>query len=122
MSSKRKQKKLKNIIEIADYYPKKIVHNTPKTENQKEYYNLIASNHTDIILGVGPSGTGKTLLAVESAIRGYQDKRFDKIVITRPAVSIDEQHGFLIASRRHRKRIEPERLRIRGRIHLGHLL
>ena len=98
MSSKRKQKKLKNIIEIADYYPKKIVHNTPKTENQKEYFNLIQSNHTDIILGVGPSGTGKTLLAVESAIRGYQDKRFDKIVITRPAVSIDEQHGFLPGS------------------------
>lgn len=95
MSQKRKRKQLKNIIDIADYYPKKIIHNTPKTENQKEYYNLIQSNHTDIILGVGPSGTGKTLLAVESAIQGYMDKRFNKIVITRPAVSIDEQHGFL---------------------------
>ena len=75
MSQKRKRKQLKNIIDIADYYPKKIIHNTPKTENQKEYYNLIQSNHTDIILGVGPSGTGKTLLAVESAIQGYMDYR-----------------------------------------------
>ena len=65
MSQKRKRKQLKNIIDIADYYPKNIIQNTPKTEDQKEYCNLIQSTHTDIVLGIDPSGTGKTLLAVE---------------------------------------------------------
>ena len=41
MSQKRKRKQLKNIIDIADYYPKKIIQNTPKTENQKEYNDPI---------------------------------------------------------------------------------
>jgi|TARA_B100001248_G_scaffold249011_1_gene221816 phosphate starvation-inducible PhoH-like protein len=44
---------------------------------------------------MGPAGTGKTLLAVLAAIRALREGDCEKIVVTRPAVSVDEQHGFL---------------------------
>ena len=44
---------------------------------------------------MGPAGTGKTLLGVLSAIDAYNNGACEKIVVTRPAVSVDEQHGFL---------------------------
>ena len=43
----------------------------------------------------GPAGTGKTLLSTLYALREFKNKTYSKIVITRPAVSVDEQHGFL---------------------------
>ena len=49
----------------------------------------------DIVFGIGPAGTGKTLLAVQVAIKNFKDGLVDKIVITRPAVSVDEDLGFL---------------------------
>ena len=49
----------------------------------------------DIVFGIGPAGTGKTLLAVQVAIKNFKEGLFDKIVITRPAVSVDEDLGFL---------------------------
>ena len=56
-----------------------------KTEILKHPFNFI----------VGNAGSGKTLLAVQSAIVSLKKGRVEKIVITRPAVSVDEQHGFL---------------------------
>ena len=47
------------------------------------------------VLMVGPPGTGKTLLGVLASIRALQEGTVDKIVVTRPAISVDEQHGFL---------------------------
>ena len=44
---------------------------------------------------MGPAGTGKTMLGVLAAIQAMKTGQCDKIVITRPAVSVDEQHGFL---------------------------
>ena len=44
---------------------------------------------------MGPAGTGKTMLGVLAAIDAMNNRQCDKIVITRPAVSVDEQHGFL---------------------------
>ena len=52
----------------------------------------------DIVFGIGPAGTGKTLLAVQVAIKNFKEGLFDKIVITRPAVSVDEDLGFLPGS------------------------
>jgi phosphate starvation-inducible PhoH-like protein len=49
----------------------------------------------DIVFGVGPAGTGKTLLAVQVAVKLFKDGVIDKIIVTRPAVSADEDLGFL---------------------------
>jgi phosphate starvation-inducible PhoH-like protein len=48
-----------------------------------------------IIFAIGPAGTGKTMLAVQWAIEQLNRGEVSKIIITRPAVSVDEEHGFL---------------------------
>jgi len=49
----------------------------------------------DIVFGIGPAGTGKTLLAVQVAVKLFKEGAVDKIIVTRPAVSVDEDLGFL---------------------------
>ena len=68
---------------------------TPKTENQKTYYNYLVNKNSSIIISVGPAGTGKTLLACCSAIKQLKNKEVDKIILTRPVVSVEEDIGFL---------------------------
>ena len=67
----------------------------PKTLSQDKLVADIQDTNKDIVLSVGPAGTGKTYLATKSAIKAFVSKEVSKIVITRPAVSVDEQHGFL---------------------------
>ena len=49
----------------------------------------------DIVFGIGPAGTGKTMLACQVAVKAFLDGNVDKIIVTRPAVSADEDLGFL---------------------------
>lgn len=70
----------------------------PKNIRQEEYMALLEDKSKSIVFAVGPAGTGKTLLACMLAIRELKMGRIEKIVITRPAVSVDEQHGFLPGS------------------------
>ena len=49
----------------------------------------------DIVFGIGPAGTGKTMLACQIAVKAFLDGQVDKIIVTRPAVSADEDLGFL---------------------------
>lgn len=100
--SKRKFKNSKK-------YNSKIIqfeeHNTPKRSRKKRVEiiprNLAQEEYifsiTDcaVTFGIGPAGTGKTLLATLMAIQSLKDAEVEKIVVTRPAVSVDEQHGFL---------------------------
>lgn len=65
----------------------------PKNINQKKYLKFIAKN--DIVFGVGPAGTGKTYLAVAAALKALQDKKVEKVILTRPAVEAGEALGFL---------------------------
>ncbi len=67
----------------------------PKNLSQETY--LLKLNDTDkmIVFAIGPAGTGKTMLGVQWAIDQLKYGTADKIIITRPAVSVDEQHGFL---------------------------
>jgi len=65
----------------------------PKTINQKKYLEAIENN--TIILGIGPAGTGKTYLAVLSALKKLKDNQIKRIVLTRPAVEAGEKLGFL---------------------------
>jgi phosphate starvation-inducible PhoH-like protein len=65
----------------------------PKTPGQAEYLRLIAEN--DIVVGIGPAGTGKTYLAVAAAVDALAKKRVRRIVLARPAVEAGESLGFL---------------------------
>jgi len=65
----------------------------PKTSGQSEYLKLIADN--DIVVGIGPAGTGKTYLAVAAAVDALSRKRVKRIVLARPAVEAGESLGFL---------------------------
>ena len=65
----------------------------PKTPGQAEYLGQIAEN--DIVVGIGPAGTGKTYLAVAAAVDALARKRVRRIVLARPAVEAGESLGFL---------------------------
>lgn len=56
---------------------------------------MLQDEATSIVLAIGPAGTGKTMLAVQNGIKMYQEGLVDKIIVTRPAVSVDEDLGFL---------------------------
>lgn len=65
----------------------------PKGKNQKEYLDAIQNN--EISFGVGPAGTGKTYLAVAMAVNYFNERRVERIVLTRPAVEAGESLGYL---------------------------
>jgi phosphate starvation-inducible PhoH-like protein len=66
---------------------------TPKTPGQAEYLAKIAKH--DIVVGIGPAGTGKTYLAVAAAVDALARKRVRRIILARPAVEAGENLGFL---------------------------
>jgi phosphate starvation-inducible PhoH-like protein len=66
---------------------------TPKSINQKRYIDAIRGY--DIVIGIGPAGTGKTYLAMAMAIASLTKKEVDRIILTRPAVEAGEKLGFL---------------------------
>ncbi len=65
----------------------------PKTTGQRDYLRSIAEH--DIVIGIGPAGTGKTYLAVAAAVDALARKRVRRIVLARPAVEAGENLGFL---------------------------
>ncbi len=65
----------------------------PKTPGQSEYLRMMQDN--DIVVGIGPAGTGKTYLAVAAAVDALTRKRVRRIVLARPAVEAGESLGFL---------------------------
>ena len=65
----------------------------PKTVGQKEYVEAIRKNV--LTFGIGPAGTGKTYLAVATAVQALQDKQVNRIILSRPAVEAGERLGFL---------------------------
>ncbi len=65
----------------------------PKTAGQEEY--LRAIKNSELVFCIGPAGTGKTFLAVASAVAALTDGEVDRIVISRPAVEAGERLGFL---------------------------
>jgi len=67
---------------------------SPRNLTQKKYIDLLYST-VPIVIGTGPAGTGKTLLACHAGSKALVSGRVQKLILTRPAVSVDEQHGFL---------------------------
>lgn len=65
----------------------------PKTLGQKDYIELIRNKM--IVFGIGPAGTGKTYLAMASAINAFKNDEVGRIILTRPAIEAGEKLGFL---------------------------
>ena len=65
----------------------------PKTQGQRDYLQAI-TNH-EIVVSIGPAGTGKTYLAVAKAVEALARKRVRRIILARPAVEAGESLGFL---------------------------
>jgi phosphate starvation-inducible PhoH-like protein len=75
---------------------KKPVDLIPKSINQEKYILSLLDDKTDIVVVSGPAGTGKTYLAMLAAIKALRSGEVQQIILTRPAVGVDdEKHGFL---------------------------
>ena len=102
-------------IEEADYLPftnKKLYENMqhlssaekqrleqkftkPKSGPQRDYYNLLSQRTKKIVVATGPAGTGKTLFATEMGVKNFLTNNVEKIIFTRPSVTVDEDLGYL---------------------------
>jgi phosphate starvation-inducible PhoH-like protein len=81
-----------NVVKLGNRQYKR-VELLPRNTAQETYVEALLSKR--MVFAVGPAGTGKTLLAVLRAIQALRSQEITKIIITRPAVSVDEKHGFL---------------------------
>lgn len=91
------QEQQSNVIKLVDNNNQKRhrVQIYPKNLNQEAYLLKLNDPRKMIVFAIGPAGTGKTMLAVQWAIDQLKYGDAQKIIITRPAVSVDEEHGFL---------------------------
>jgi len=67
----------------------------PKSVNQQNYVDQLNDKNIDMIIAVGPAGTGKTLFACLKAISQLKNGEIRKLVVTRPVVTVEEEIGFL---------------------------
>lgn len=86
-----------DVINLNSYTKQRKRHVTmiPKNLRQEDYIEYLDDPNKHIVFAMGPAGTGKTLLGVLAAVRALKEGEIEKLVVTRPAVSVDEQHGFL---------------------------
>jgi phosphate starvation-inducible PhoH-like protein len=85
-----------NLIQIKPYLKRKQqVLIVPRNLSQESYLEMLKNPKKYIVFAIGPAGTGKTMLGVQMAIKLLKEGVITKIVVTRPAVSVDEEHGFL---------------------------
>ena len=68
----------------------------PRTRNQERLVLALQDDAQHMVVTSGPAGTGKTYLAMQAAVKALRENRCDRIILTRPAVGVeDERHGFL---------------------------
>jgi phosphate starvation-inducible PhoH-like protein len=98
--SKRVKKRFTSDVNVIDFQPylpnkKQRVVLLPRNKHQENYLFKLNDDTKNIVFAIGPAGTGKTMLAVQMGVRLFQEGKVDKIIVTRPAVSVDEDLGFL---------------------------
>jgi phosphate starvation-inducible PhoH-like protein len=86
-----------NVTNFNQYVQqRKTVNLIPKSLNQETYIDLLTDESKHIVFATGPAGTGKTMLAMLAGIKAYKEGQVTKLILTRPAVGVDdEKHGFL---------------------------
>lgn len=86
-----------NTVNFQDYVKRKTqVTLIPRNRSQEDYVDMLLDPSKLLVFAVGPAGTGKTMLAVLAAIKAFKEGEIEKIILTRPAVGVDdEKHGFL---------------------------
>jgi len=94
-SQNRGQTNLINLDHARTERKQRVVQLIPRNTKQEEYLKFLEDESNKIIISAGSAGTGKTLFAVTKAIQDLQNNKIERIIITRPAVSVDEEHGFL---------------------------
>ena len=97
-SQKRQMTQQENTIRFDQVKPVKQrpIDIVPRTRNQERLVLALQSADQHIVVTAGPAGTGKTYLAMLSAVKAFRAGEVDRIVLTRPAVGVeDEKHGFL---------------------------
>jgi len=67
----------------------------PRNPRQERYIQMLEANHPSIVVAMGPAGVAKTYLCNAIGIQKLLNGDVERLIITRPAVSVDEQHGFL---------------------------
>ena len=100
MSRKQMKKRFTSEVNIIDFQPympqrRRAVTLSPRNKSQRDYVKKLQDETKSIIFAIGPAGTGKTMLAVQNGIKLFQEGKIEKIVVTRPAVSADEDLGLL---------------------------
>ena len=96
--AKAKRQASNNVVKFNNYLlPKKNknIDIIPRNRNQESYTLSLLNESKSIVFGIGPAGTGKTLLACQAAVKSFLENDISKIIVTRPAVSTDEDLGFL---------------------------
>ena len=75
---------------------KKIIDIVPKSLGQEQLLLKLQKESNHIVVAIGPAGTGKTYIAMQNAIKDFKQGVVKKLILTRPAVGVeDEKHGFL---------------------------
>ena len=97
-SQKRQMIYQENTIRFDQVKPVKqrAIDIVPRTRNQERLVLALQDADLPIVITAGPAGTGKTYLAMLAAVKAFRAGDVDRIVLTRPAVGVeDEKHGFL---------------------------
>lgn len=92
-SNKENVLDIKKIIGNNIPVPSKKRYILPRSEAQRNYIQSIKDH--DIVIGIGPAGTGKTYIAMAMAVNAYLNKQVSRIILVRPAVEAGEKLGFL---------------------------
>ena len=87
----------RNYQHLSNHEKNKLEHKftIPKNKSQTDYSNVLKNKNKKIVVATGPAGTGKTLFATEFGVKNFLFGNCEKIIFTRPSVSVDEDLGYL---------------------------
>ena len=99
VKAQKRMSQVENTIDFSQaqqYHRPKSITLLPRTRNQERLVLALLDEDQHIVVTAGPAGTGKTYLAMQAAVKALKEGTCQRIVLTRPAVGVeDESHGFL---------------------------